>query len=72
MIEPCQHVELQFNSGDYYLTCHVCQARWARIATKTKRFEYFQLPNGEWVGACPEEANQGFSDVDQYRRRRKE
>lgn len=30
--EPCQHEELIFASGDYYLYCHTCTQYWVMKA----------------------------------------
>lgn len=29
--KDCPHAELVFGSGDYYLFCYACGARWAHI-----------------------------------------
>ena len=26
--EECYHKELMFNSGEYYITCHICKTNW--------------------------------------------
>lgn len=70
MSEPCQHIELQFNSGDYYIACHACGARWARIGPSHEQPEYGTDYKGNPIGARPELANQGFSDPDQMRSRK--
>lgn len=64
---PCQHIELQFNSGDYYVACHQCNARWGRISSTRPEYGFDAKDNP--IGCAPEEANQGFNDVDQFRRR---
>lgn len=28
--EQCRHPKINFGSGDYYLFCHACGARWVR------------------------------------------
>jgi hypothetical protein len=67
--EPCQHKELQFNSGDYYITCHACGFRWARIHHSQP--EYGHDKDGKPIGCTPERANVGFCDPDQFRRKSK-
>ena len=64
----CQHIAVQFNSGDYYVACHACGARWARI-DNSKQPEYGHDKDGKPIGCMPEEANQGWYDVDQFRHR---
>lgn len=29
-VEECDHATIHFGSGDYYLFCHDCGARWVR------------------------------------------
>jgi hypothetical protein len=65
----CQHGVLQFNSGDYYVTCPTCHARWGRLSDDG-RPEYRTLEDGTNVGCDPSKSNQGFCDRDQFRCRR--
>jgi hypothetical protein len=65
----CQHDNLQFNSGDYYLTCVLCGARWGRI-NNLKQPEYGLDKDGKPVGCTPEEANNGWYDQNQIRQKR--
>ena len=51
----CQHTELQFGSGDYYLFCHACGAWWAMIDPETHL-------------VIPEQSNQATQSVNQLRR----
>lgn len=48
--EDCSHATLQFHSGDYYLACRACNARWAMLGRTTSQGEYLQ----------PEAANKGI------------
>jgi len=41
----CDHPSLMFASGDYYLFCHDCGAKWATIVN--------------WNEISPQSANQG-------------
>ncbi len=67
----CQHDELQFNSGDYYVTCTKCSARWGRLAPD--RYEYGKDVSGNPIGCCPEACTPGFrSNYDFWRRERSE
>lgn len=57
--KDCEHPTLFFNSGDYYLTCLGCGARWATMDT-SRQAEYGTDRHGREVGACPEAANIGI------------
>jgi hypothetical protein len=63
----CQHGVLQFMSGDYYVTCTACHARWGRLSNDG-RPEY-RVIDGTKIGCAPEESNRGFfnNDPDPYR-----
>lgn len=50
----CSHNTLTFGSGDYYLFCDQCGARWCRISIRG------DIP-------APEEANNGYYCLDPYR-----
>lgn len=65
----CNHPELNFASGDYYVACWGCGARWARINNQ-KQPEYGEGADGSKIGCTPEEANQGFEESDNSRVRR--
>lgn len=65
----CNHPRLQFNSGDYYLTCRDCGARWARIGYITDQPEYGVDAKGFHIGARPDLANAGFTETDPMRHR---
>ena len=57
----CQHEHLQFQSGDYYITCMHCHLKWATVNA-------FQAENGynsddKLVGTDPTVANKGFTDL---------
>lgn len=56
----CQHPELSFSSGDYYVRCAACLAQWGRI-NNSKQPEYGEGADGSKIGCTPEEANQGFT-----------
>lgn len=58
MPNACQHPQLWFASGDYYVTCPACLARWGRLSNDGRR-EYARV-KGIKVGCEPKEANQGF------------
>lgn len=66
----CQHQELWLNSGDYYVTCLECHARWGRLSNDG-RPEYRTLDDGTKIGCAPEESNQSPQDSDPIRRSRK-
>ncbi len=51
----CIHLKLQFNSGDYYVSCVDCGAMWMRKSHGT-RPEYGFDHQGRQIGAAPEEA----------------
>jgi len=53
----CQHPQLWFYSGDYYVRCATCHATWGRL--KFGQQEYGMV-NGQPVGCSPEAANHGF------------
>lgn len=55
----CDHEILQFNSGDYYLTCTTCKASWMR--RDPARREYGEAADGTKIGAAPELSNIGFT-----------
>jgi hypothetical protein len=55
----CQHPQLHFGSGDYYVFCSVCLARWGRLSDDG-RPEYRTLDDGTKIGCAPEEANKGY------------
>ena len=67
MAKACQHPVVQFNSGDYYVACESCDARWGRITWK--QHEYGEDKDGNPVGCAPGESNQGFCDPDHRRHR---
>lgn len=67
---PCNHPELQFGSGDYYIFCHACHGVWARMAGDGVRPEYGKDAAGNPIGAAPEKANNSFFESDPYRRRK--
>ena len=54
----CQHKELQFSSGDYYILCTECSRKWATV--NPERPEYGEDKYGRQVGADPTIANQRF------------
>lgn len=56
----CQHEEIWFNSGDYYVTCMQCHARWGRLSNDGRK-EYSEV-NGIKIGCAPEEANVGYRE----------
>lgn len=48
----CHHETLNFGSGDFYLFCHACGARWATID--------YADPSKSWSDEiAPQAANQG-------------
>jgi len=55
--KECLHETLAFGSGDYYLFCRDCDARWAAVSTTQSKYGYDQMNNP--VGADPSVANQG-------------
>ncbi len=69
-MSDCQHDELQFQSGDYYVACTKCHAKWGRLTMN--RPEYGVDAEGKPIGCAPEECSPGFRQFgpDQYRPRR--
>jgi len=63
----CQHAELRFGSGDYYIFCSGCGACWMRRGLNKQ--EYGTDPDGKEIGAAPEESNQGFYETNLIRKR---
>lgn len=57
-MSDCTHAKLQFNSGDYYISCVGCQATWM-LRARDGRPEYGLDGDGKRVGAAPDEANKG-------------
>lgn len=55
-MKDCIHPELNFASGDYYVTCARCNAMWMRKA-RDGRAEYGWDHNNHPVGAAPSEAS---------------
>lgn len=53
----CQHENLRFGSGDFYVFCCDCRHRWATIAYK----------EGAGDQISPEDANQGYKTDGQIR-----
>jgi hypothetical protein len=47
----CEHKVLMFGSGDYYVFCKECAARWGRLASD--RPEYGEDKEGRFVGCAP-------------------
>ena len=56
-VEACQHTELQFNSGDFYLVCTKCSSKWALVGGQP---EYGIDAKGQPIGANPLLQNRGF------------
>jgi hypothetical protein len=51
--EECAHLILNFGSGDFYLFCHSCGARWATID--------YADPTKSWSDEiAPQSANKGL------------
>jgi len=50
MEEKCNHEQISFGSGGYYLICLKCAATWARVGGQP---EYGFDKNGNPVGANP-------------------
>jgi len=61
----CDHPVVSFQSGDYYVFCRVCDARWGAI--KTGQDEYGTDATGKSIGCAPEVANIGPPICDQIR-----
>ena len=59
-VEKCDHDTLYFGSGDYYVFCAGCGARWGRLGA-TDRPEYGESADGVEVGCDPQSANLGPS-----------
>lgn len=57
----CRHDKLYFGSGDYYVFCAGCDARWGRLDPRGTRREYGTDKDGNEIGCMPEAANQGAS-----------
>lgn len=55
--EKCDHKELWFGSGDFYIFCQNCGARWATISWQQPEYGYDK--DGKPIGVCPEDANKG-------------
>lgn len=55
--EQCAHKTVYFGSGDYYLFCRECNARWGRLGLG--RCEYGVNARGEEVGCDPGQSNRG-------------
>lgn len=66
-LKACRHETLICGSGDYYLACPTCHAKWMRAAPG--RAEYGTLPDGERVGAAPELCQPGFDMLGEWNRR---
>jgi len=43
----CDHAELTFGSGDYYIFCHACGRKWAVMG----KGDEYGIVNGKPVGA---------------------
>ena len=54
-LAECIHANLQFNSGDYYVSCIDCHAMWMR-KSRGSQPEYGYDHQGRKIGAAPEEA----------------
>ena len=54
-LAECIHANLQFNSGDYYVSCIDCHAMWMR-KSRGSQPEYGYDYQGRKIGAAPEEA----------------
>jgi hypothetical protein len=55
----CRHEQVHFGSGDYYVFCLGCGARWGRLDPLGKRREYGVSMDGEEIGCDPSAANRG-------------
>jgi hypothetical protein len=66
-VPNCQHPQLWFGSGDYYVICRDCHAKWGRLSNDGRR-EYATV-NGTAIGCSPDAANHGFVDDGTGRRR---
>lgn len=55
--EDCDHKTLMFGSGDYYIFCQDCGAKWMGHDGSSQ--EYGVSATGKPVGATPETSNKG-------------
>lgn len=62
--EQCRHLSLAFGSGDYYIFCQDCDARW--VAHNAIQSEYGYDSDGKPVGADPSVTNQYKGDLYGY------
>ena len=53
----CIHPELTFDSGDYYIRCHICNSKWVRCNLNWP--ESGTNRAGQQVGGDPASANIG-------------
>jgi hypothetical protein len=52
MTIACQHPSLSFHSGDYYVACQSCGAKWGRLS-RDGRAEYGTDRNDKPIGCDP-------------------
>ena len=55
--EKCRHLTLSFGSGDYYIFCNDCDAKWC--AHNHTQSEYGYDKDGKPIGADPSVCNKG-------------
>jgi hypothetical protein len=61
--EECQHKQIWFGSGDYYVFCHACGAKW--VMHGADRPEYGEREDGTKIGGAPELSNKAKPYFDQ-------
>lgn len=55
-VHDCEHEEIQFNSGDYYIYCLGCGSKWVRHNLHDMEYT---ISDGRAIGADPSAANKG-------------